>query len=107
MKNKSPTAPAPKSTTHPSPAVEIAKQLFGDHPKDVIGTINTAADALGWLEQIFITIKKEALIEYNGYRIQKLAEVGAYLASDMSELAGHQYDIYNARLQEKEESIHV
>lgn len=54
------------------------------HPEDVIAPIRTAADALGWLAEVFKTIEAEA----QGHaRIRTLAEMGAYLASDMWNLA--------------------
>jgi hypothetical protein len=82
-----------------NPSVEIVKEMFGDHPEDVISSIKCAADTLGWLEEIFITIKNEALVERNGYRIKQLAEAGAYLALDVSNYAGYQHETYTKRLQ--------
>lgn len=46
--------------------VAIVKELFDAHPEDVISPINSAAEALTWLEEIFATIKKEAINERNG-----------------------------------------
>lgn len=83
-----------------NPSVEIVKELFGEHPEDVISPIKSAADTLGWLEEVFITIKNEALIERNGCRIRQLAEAGAYLAMDMSNYAGCQYETYINRLKD-------
>lgn len=77
---------------------EIVKQLFGDYPEDVISPIKSAADTLGWLEEIFNTIKNEALKERNGCRIKQLAEAGAYLASDMSNYVGCAHENYIDRL---------
>lgn len=80
-------------------AVENARELFGGHPEDVISPLSTAANALGWLEEIFVTIKNEALNERNGLRIQKLAEAGAYLAVDFASYADSEYEGYRERLQ--------
>ena len=82
-----------------NPSVTVVKELFGDHPEDVISPIKSAAEVLGWLEEIFITIKKEALEERNGYRIKKLADAGAYIALDMANFAGGQHEAYINRLQ--------
>ncbi len=86
----------PKKTENPS--VEIVKELFGDYPEDVIIPIKGAADALGWLEEVFITIDKEALDARNGCRIKKLAELGAYLAGNMADYAGCAHETYIDRL---------
>lgn len=75
-----------------------AKDLFGAHPDDVIGVINSAAEALGWLEEIFIIIKKEAEDVRNRGRVEKLAALGAYIALDFSNYAGCQYEEYRERL---------
>ena len=82
-----------------NPSVEIVKELFGDYPEDVIIPIKAASDALGWLEEVFITIEKEALDERNCYRVKKLAELGAYLAANMSDYAGSSHETYIDRLQ--------
>lgn len=83
-------------TTTPNEAACI--DLFGEHPEDVISATKCAADALGWLEVIFTTIKNEALTERNGHRIRQLAEAGAYLAADISNYAGCQHETLTARL---------
>jgi hypothetical protein len=72
--------------------------LFGAHPEDVVTPIKSAADALGWLEEIFKTIQYEALKERNGHRIQQLAAAGSYLAADMGNYAGCQYETMIERL---------
>lgn len=80
------------------PSVEAVKALFGDHPEDVISPIKSAAETLAQLQEIFATIKKEALIENNGHRLKLLAEAGAYLSVDMCNYAGTQHDEYLSRL---------
>lgn len=83
-------------------SVEIVKKLFGDHPEDVISPIKSASDALGWLEELFKTIEKEALEERNGYRIKELAAMGAYLALDVGNYSSHMHETYIYRLQAAE-----
>jgi hypothetical protein len=90
---------AEQNTLNALEQVAIVKALFDDHPEDVITPINSAAEALTWLEEIFDTIKKEALDGRNGYRIQRLAAAGAYIASDMSDYADLMYKHYLERLQ--------
>ncbi len=64
--------------------IDPVKNLFGQHPLDVISPINSASESLLQLAELFKTISKEALIERNGYRIKRLAEAGAHIADDMS-----------------------
>lgn len=78
--------------------IEAAKKLFGEHPEDVISHIRTAADALGWLEEIFITIARESMSQNNGVRLRKLAELGAYLAFDMANLTDCRHEEMLGRL---------
>lgn len=82
----------------PKADIEVCQRLFDNHPEDVISPIKSAADTLGWLEELFRTIECEALNERNSYRIKHLAEMGAYLASDMSNLMGCQYETMVDRL---------
>lgn len=88
------------TTTHQPAAkpVEACRNLFGEHPVDVISPINTAADAISWLEELFRTISKEALVESSGYRIKSLAEAGAYIASEIGNYAEHRHETMNDRL---------
>ena len=81
-----------------NPSVEACRSLFGEHPEDVISPINSAAEALMWLEEILRTIIREALDEHNGYRIKRLAEAGAYLALDMGNYAECQHETMIDRL---------
>jgi hypothetical protein len=79
-------------------AVENAKELFGEHPEDVISSINGAAEALGWLEEIFATIKNEADDARNRGRIKKLAAAGEYLAFDYANFTACKHEEYRDRL---------
>lgn len=80
----------------PAAAVE---QLLGERPADVIETINSAAEALGWLEEIFIIIKDDAADDRKRCRVEKMAAVGAYIAFDYANYAGCQYEEYREQLQ--------
>ncbi len=77
-----------------SPAyVENVKALFGSHPEDVIRPIKTAADVLGWLEEILQTIVQEVgRGRNNSVRLKSLAEAGAYLAADFCNLVGCEHE---------------
>lgn len=85
------------------------KKLFGEYPEDVIAPIKSAADGLAQLEEIFITIAREATDDRNGFRnghrlgfrIKRLAEAGAYLAFDIGNCTGHQYETMLQRLVEQ------
>lgn len=80
-------------------AVENAHAIFGAHPEDVISPIKSAAETLGWLEEVFKTIEKEALEDRGGLRIKKLAALGAYVASDIGNYADCEYEKYQECLQ--------
>lgn len=75
-----------------SALIDACKNAFGDHPEDIISLIKSTADTLSWLEELFKTIEREALNERNGYRIKHLAEMGAYLAFDIANFAGSEYE---------------
>lgn len=81
-----------------NPSVEACRSLFGEHPEDVIGPIKSASDALCWLEELFTTIERETLNEISIYRIKHLAEMGAYLACNMSDYTGSQHETMIDRL---------
>lgn len=53
-------------------------------PEDVIAPTRIAADALDWMEKIFLTIAED---DGSTVRIRTLARMGAYLAADMANLA--------------------
>ncbi len=77
--------------------VENIKALFGSHPEDVIQPIKTAADVLGWLEEIFQTLTQEAKAErMNSVRMNRAIDVGLYLASDF----GNHMDCEHERMLE-------
>lgn len=76
-----------------TPSTEAAREIFGEHPEDVISPMDTAAETLGWLEEIFRVIKEEADAgKANSERVRRLAEAGAYLASDISNYVDGRYE---------------
>jgi len=90
------TSPSTQGATAP---ILIVRNLFGEHPEDVISPINSAATALSWVEEILRTIQQEAKAgRANGLRVERLAEAGAYLAQDMGNYAGHAYETMINRL---------
>lgn len=82
-----------------APSETVVNDLFGAMPEDVISPIKSAADALGWIEQILVTIRREVDDPRNRYRVMQLAEAAAYLASDVGNYAGHMHETYLGRLQ--------
>lgn len=94
---KSQGASAPLTS---SASVEICRDLFGEHPEDVIAPIHCTADALMWLETIFQAIARDALKKGPGYRIKYLAEAGAYIANDMGNYAEHFHETVIQRLRD-------
>lgn len=79
-------------------SIEAIRTMFGEHPEDVINPINCASDTLYSLEELFNTIKHEALKEHNGNRIKRLAEIGAYVAQDMANFTDSEYENMIGRL---------
>lgn len=88
-----------ETTARASAPSETVNDLFGAMPEDVISPIKSAADALGWIEEILITIQREVDDPRNRIRVRLLAEAAAYLASDVGNYAGHMYETYLGRLQ--------
>jgi hypothetical protein len=74
------TTTAPDALT----VIEVSRAVFGEHPDDVISPLNTASEALFWLEELFGVIHEEAEKDNSRtYRIKRLADLGKYLAGDM------------------------
>lgn len=88
-----------ETTSRADALSEAVRTVFDDMPEDVISPIKTAADALGWIEQILITIQREVDDPRNRIRVRLLAEAAAYLACDVSDYAGHMHETYLGRLQ--------
>lgn len=76
--------PSPSVAPDAITAIEVSRAVFGEHPDDVISPLNTASEALFWLEELFGVIQEEAdKNEPRLYRIKRLADMGKYLAFDM------------------------
>ncbi len=85
--------PVNETAVPPAPTfVEACRSAFGSHPEDVITPINSAAETLMQLYEIFKTISGDALDARHGYRIKALAEAGAYLAYDIGNYAGCEFE---------------
>lgn len=79
--------------------IAACRELFGDHPEDVISPIESAAETLVWLAEILSIISREAasIREPGALSIKKLADAARYIANDMGnysdcrheELLGH------------------
>lgn len=73
--------------------VENTRALFGKHPADVISPIRSAAEVLGWIEEIFQVISQEVAVgRMNSVRVKSLADAGAYLASDFGNYVGVEHE---------------
>lgn len=81
----------PTTTAAPT-LVDACRSAFGAHPEDILSPINSAAETLIQLYEIFKTISNEALDANSGYRIKALADAGAYLAYDIGEFAGCEFE---------------
>lgn len=81
-----PAVATPSSSVAPDAiaAIEVSRAVFGEHPDDVISPLNTASEALFWLEELFGVIQEEAEKDNpRTYRIKLLADMGKYVALDM------------------------
>lgn len=63
------------------------KALFGEDPEGFLIALNSASDALSWLEEIFKTIRDEVDRPCNSIRLKQMAELGAYIAADFANVA--------------------
>ncbi len=59
------------------------EKTFDKRPEDAIRPIDSASDLCGWLDEIFISIRREAEGKNCRLRIGKLAAAGAYLTEDV------------------------
>ena len=86
-------APRAQSTTPPVPSpIEAAKAVLGRHPKDAILYTEIGSDTMGWLQAVFHAI--EVLHEKGGgeIHIKRLAGLGRYVSSDISNHIGAEHD---------------
>ena len=75
----------------PTP-IEAAKAVLGRHPKDAILYAELGHETLDWLEAVFHAI--EVLHEKGGgeIHIKRLASLGRYVSSDISNHIGAEHD---------------
>lgn len=70
---------------------KLCEEMFGERTEDVISPLNSASEALFWLEAIFKAIKQEADGGRNHFQIKQLADAGAYLALEFGNYSDSQY----------------
>lgn len=72
--------------------ITSSKEAFGQHPEDVLAPAKMAAEGFGWLNEIFVSIKREAEGGNFPPRIVKLAAAGAYIAVDLENYCGSEHE---------------
>lgn len=87
------------SQTTAQAGIDACRHLFDHHPEDVIAPLGYASEALGWLEELFRIIAADATNPSKAFRIKALAEMGAYVASESSNFAGHMHETFTEHLQ--------
>ena len=65
--------------------IAASKEAFGQHPEDVLSPAKLAAEGFGWLDEILVSIQREAEGGNIALRIVKLAAAGAYIAADLED----------------------
>lgn len=65
----------------------VVAEACGGSPEDVLIALNSASDALNWIEEIFRVIEESALHEHRRFRVRNLAAAGAYLAAEFGNFA--------------------
>lgn len=80
--------------------ISAIKEAFGEHPVDVLANTKMAVDGLGWLNEILLSIRREAEGENFSPRIVKLASAGAYIALDLANYCDSEYGDMLRKLQE-------
>lgn len=81
------------------PIESTMKDVFGDRPTDVIAHIQYGVEALDWLESVFHAIEQLHDNEPSNRHIKKLAGLGKYVAFDISNTLGCQYEEYSEKLE--------
>ncbi|WP_242107215.1 hypothetical protein [Luteimonas aquatica] len=76
-------------------AVEAARQLFNEHPQDVVGMVNIGAEKLYELGGLFEAIGAAA---QENTLVQRLASIGSYLAEDAGNMLDERQEHYGKRL---------
>ena len=80
--------------------VTTIKEAFGQPPEDVLSPAKMAAEGFGWLNEIRVSIRREAEGENFSPRIVKLASAGAYIALDLENYCGSEHKHMLRKLQE-------
>ena len=80
------------SAQSPVSPLAAAHAVFGERPRDVLFHIDAATDGLSWCEAVFHAI--EVLHEKGGgeIHIKRLASLGRYVSSDISNHIGAEHD---------------
>lgn len=78
---------------------EIAtKEVFGEYPEDVLAYLKFSVDALAWTEALFHAIEELHGKEGSDRHIKNLAGLGKYVAGDLSETYGCQFEDFSEKL---------
>ena len=88
-----------KSAAPLQPIESTMKDVFGDIPTNVIAHIKYGVEALDWMESIFHAIEKLHDNAGSGSHIKRLASLGKYVAFDISNTLGCQYEEYSEKLE--------
>lgn len=80
--------------------VTTIKEAFGEHPVDVLANTKMAVDGLGWLNEIFVSIEREAEGRNCSLRIGRLAAAGIYLAGNLEDFCGGSHTSWSQKLQD-------
>ena len=80
--------------------ITTIKEAFGEHPEDVLAPAKMASEGFGWLNEILLSIRREAEGENFSPRIVKLASAGAYLADGIGSYCGAEHATMWQKLQE-------
>lgn len=72
-----------------SAALETVHTVTGQHPEDIVASLNTASETMRWLHQIFVQIEEKTKRKGDPVAlsdIATLAGMGNYLATDFANL---------------------
>lgn len=100
--NNAPAAPAEKVIAQRSAQARAdCQRIFGEiAPEDVIAPIKMAYEALDWLRELLRTIALEPDVPP---RLKSLADMGAYVAGDLSNTAQCCYEDMSKAIQAERE----
>lgn len=86
---------AKKIEMTPDEIGDVCRGAFGEHPESVIDALDSASETLYQLKEIFETISRE---NGNSRRLKRLADAGAYIASDIGNFIDCQHEEYRGNL---------